>query len=795
MPECVERRSGGDKPSLLSLLSVLEIAFHLSINPHLAPVMADDGGSSGESGGSGTDAASVSTVSVTATASQSSPVAAHPPASADSGNEDDDGRDTVPLLSNRRRGRGWRRAALPTLSNAPLPHLLDEEEDMITVHRARLRRLRNRAGGFSLLPPRPLLLGLSLSLALFTFWLLDSVKDPVFAVLVGGELSHHQPRAKLASVFGTLVVVVLMELVDHRRSRARAAAAAAGQMTEDEIMDGGGSWTQMKVGDSVSHDPHGLGGGGGNAVDDYDDGTRIPSSIFRAVGAVYLFAFAVTSVALAWYTEPGGGVGSSSADGGGDAAIRTEWRALGYLLYFLIESYGSITVACFWAYVNSTLTVTAAERYYGSIVALAQLGAIGGSTVATARTRVSGGVSDVGPLFGVACVGVLLQVAVTEAYTVMFPHPMTPEDDEAMATEEDDPDAAVSFDLMATSAPGSEWPPTDSSAFGYGPRPDAGIDSLDHLKSHDNSLWSVLLRWLGRRPALSGLRLILKHKYVLLILGVSCLYEISLTCLDYEMKLIGLDRFSEESTTTATGGSPGFQSYVANTFAQFMGRYGQLTNVMSLLLSYAAFPYLMRTRGLRSTLRIFPTLLVFVTVLSFVALPMNLPVLFVSVSLLKAMTYSVNDPAKEILYIPTSDAIKFRAKFWIDIVGARIAKAVGSSINKYAGSVDRIARFGTVPSVCTALGLWLACYKVGIEFDSLLTRGEVVGADDDAGGDISSDAYSVVAEEIENHEIFGSERVLKLDSYDLSVRTSLNGREDHEGGDGKNSIELVASLS
>ena len=174
---------------------------------------------------------------------------------------------------------------------------------------------------------------------------------------------------------------------------------------------------------------------------------------------------------------------------------------------------------------------------------------------------------------------------------------------------------------------------------------------------------------------------------------------------------------------------------------------------------------------------------------------MNLPVLFVSVSLLKAMTYSVNDPAKEILYIPTSDAIKFRAKFWIDIVGARIAKAVGSSINKYAGSVDRIARFGTVPSVCTALGLWLACYKVGIEFDSLLTRGEVVGADDDAGGDISSDAYSVVAEEIENHEKFGSERVLKLDSYDLSVRTSLNGREDHEGGDGKNSIELVASLS
>jgi hypothetical protein len=42
---------------------------------------------------------------------------------------------------------------------------------------------------------------------------------------------------------------------------------------------------------------------------------------------------------------------------------------------------------------------------------------------------------------------------------------------------------------------------------------------------------------------LPGIHLILKYNYLLLILGVSCLYEVSLTCLDYEMKLIGLDRF------------------------------------------------------------------------------------------------------------------------------------------------------------------------------------------------------------------------------------------------------------
>ena len=33
--------------------------------------------------------------------------------------------------------------------------------------------------------------------------------------------------------------------------------------------------------------------------------------------------------------------------------------------------------------------------------------------------------------------------------------------------------------------------------------------------------------------------------------------------------------------------------------------------------------------------------------------------------------------------MPTSDDAKFRAKFWIDVVGQRIAKALGSTINNY----------------------------------------------------------------------------------------------------------------
>lgn len=80
--------------------------------------------------------------------------------------------------------------------------------------------------------------------------------------------------------------------------------------------------------------------------------------------------------------------------------------------------------------------------------------------------------------------------------------------------------------------------------------------------------------------------------------------------------------------------------------------------------------------------------------------------------------------------MPTSDAVKFKAKFWIDVVGQRIAKAIGSAINNYAGSVEGIVKYGSLPSIVTALILWLACYQVGILFDGLIKSGNVVGVDE-----------------------------------------------------------------
>lgn len=66
--------------------------------------------------------------------------------------------------------------------------------------------------------------------------------------------------------------------------------------------------------------------------------------------------------------------------------------------------------------------------------------------------------------------------------------------------------------------------------------------------------------------------------------------------------------------------------------------------------------YVVRTLGLPATLRIFPCLLIVASIAAF--LYPYLGVLFFFVSILKALSYALNEPCKEMLYIPTSDTIR-----------------------------------------------------------------------------------------------------------------------------------------
>lgn len=487
---------------------------------------------------------------------------------------------------------------------------------------------------------RPYILGLGLFLVLFSFWLLDTLKDPVFGALVNGQLQVHQPKAKIFSVLCTLGLVCFTEYVAQARQRKK--------LHDDEaILDGGGTWKRMGVGDDENDD------------DARDESGGVSASIFTSIGIPYCVFFGLMAYLLQF--NPNTSLHQTSMIAMGRTGL---WRTLAYCVYAAIESFGSIAVASFWSYTNSTLTVDLAESYYGTIIAMAQMGAIAGSTMVAMH------VWNSITLFIVACLVILLHIIVMTLYHRNYG--------------------------------GMEAGPQRRH---YGGAPATAAEAPE-------------------QPFFSGVYLILKHNYVLLILGVSCLYEVSLTCLNYQMTLLGWSRYEEQATVTSSW-----------SFTQFMGRYGQLVNVCSFLLSSVVFPVLIRSIGLKYTLRLFPTLLITANVIAFVVLKGNLAVLVVSLSVLKAMTYSIHDPAKEILYIPTSRAIQFKAKFWIDVVGARFAKAAGSSLNHLSGNVAANIRLASAPSLLTAVALWYACFRVGSAFEELMEKDVIVGVDDDAVDD------------------------------------------------------------
>ena len=518
--------------------------------------------------------------------------------------------------------------ATPRPAHAPLS--CDEEYEDAPLNRGLLTKkrqnMRKRIGeSYRREWMRPYWLGSGLFLILFAFWLLDSLKDSVFARLVDGNLDRHQPPAKLCSVVITLLLVCLIEHLANVRQREESQQV----QSEEHVLGAGGVWDRMPMGKA-------------HALDD-----TVSITIFIQIGIPYAVAFTI----IAYFVREFERI-EEEVQEGFDA-----WYILAYVLYATVESFGSLAVATFWSYTNSTLSLDDAEAYYGPIIATAQLGAIAGSTMVASDHW------DAPSLLVVVSLIIVLQVLLMKIYDRRFkPTSILVGDDDnaSLLTWQDD-------DVTLT------------------------------------------------KPFWSGLYLIVRHNYVLLILGVSCLYEISMSCLDYQMKVLGLKRFEMTDEDMS--------------FSEFMGRYGQVVNMISFVCSSLIFPFLMRRVGLRKTLLLFPTLLLVATIVAYGPLPGNLGVLFISLSILKALTYSVHDPAKEILYIPTSNAVKFRAKFWIDVVGERISKGIGSGFNSYAGSVDRSVQIGSIPSFLSAAGLWLVCFYAGIQFDRLLSTGKIVGLD------------------------------------------------------------------
>jgi AAA family ATP:ADP antiporter len=387
--------------------------------------------------------------------------------------------------------------------------------------------------------------------------------------------------------------------------------------------------------------------------------------LFYIFGCFYFCLFTVISFCL---MDPHMGMANKHA---------SEGRLLGWISYCSIESFGSVMVSLFWSFANSNISLETAKASYGVMVATAQVGSIIGPALVHRYSR------EWGPakcyLLGSLCMLLLQATMWTYIHFYGTAEQRQKDLDEASETP---------------------TPPK--------PKQKAGITE--------------------------GLVLFWKYNYVKGIFAISCLFMVEVTIVDFTMKVLANEFYSEEYPCEITDtdcydaatGEFGLTGEATNAIASFMGLFGIATNSLSFVFSLFGTSAIMRYLGLRLTLLLFPSLCLVVIIC--VRLRPTLYVVFSAMIILKACSYAVNNPTKEILYQPTSAAVRYKAKSWIDIFGARGSKAMGSLVtNAFSDSAQMLVANGSLVGMAVASFLIWNARFMGKKFDEYTASGYIVG--------------------------------------------------------------------
>ncbi|MCX5921760.1 MAG: hypothetical protein NTX86_00300 [Candidatus Dependentiae bacterium] len=216
----------------------------------------------------------------------------------------------------------------------------------------------------------------------------------------------------------------------------------------------------------------------------------------------------------------------------------------------------------------------------------------------------------------------------------------------------------------------------------------------------------------------AGLTLLASRPYLLGILIISTFYEVCSQIIDYQM----------HSQATRL---PEFASEAA--FSRFEGVFGVSSNALSFFIALLGTSYIIKRFGVRISLAIYPVIFALTIsslLMFFYSGPTSISLLwatFVAFMIVKSLGYALNNPLKEMMYIPTSKDAKFKSKGWIDMFGGRFSKAGGGSINSFfKHNLSELMVYGTFISL-GIIGIWLgAAFYVGKKNAQLIKDGEIV---------------------------------------------------------------------
>jgi AAA family ATP:ADP antiporter len=157
-------------------------------------------------------------------------------------------------------------------------------------------------------------------------------------------------------------------------------------------------------------------------------------------------------------------------------------------------------------------------------------------------------------------------------------------------------------------------------------------------------------------PALEGARLVFRSPYLIAIVAIVGLYEITSQTLDFQFK----------STVAYYLDGPAIGKQLSTIYA--------LSNIVSMIVQIFLTSFIMTRFGIKTALLVLPFAILLGSA-GFLAVP----ILWAG-SLLNTVdsgfSYGINQSAKEALYVPTSKDEKYKAKAFIDMFVQRFAKVL-----------------------------------------------------------------------------------------------------------------------
>jgi len=347
---------------------------------------------------------------------------------------------------------------------------------------------------------------------------------------------------------------------------------------------------------------------------------------------------------------------------------------IGWVLYYASEVRGVMIMPMVWSVVVDTSTLKSSKSAIPLIFFACQIGGILGSLCAMSA-------SSLGDRVGLLILQVVaLQVIIGSVWLGSYYSSMEePEHDES-----------------------TPLPQPPESGAGTFPQ---GVATADESSNSvvGKSAWEIV----------EGIWLIVSRPYVLMLFWVSYAHLMPRTILDYQTSVL------------VTANIPKGQQ------VSYFGTISLYTNIGTAVLTLFGTRSLVESFGEKWCLLVLPCVLWLCV--GAMCLCYGLATSVRTLVLASILTYGLNSPCKEMLYIPTTPSIKYKAKSWSEMYGNQLQKFAGAQVNLWLNrdlSSCKPHCFQKVPTICIVTAwcfLWLGtAYRAGKEREELEESGKIV---------------------------------------------------------------------